>query len=245
MRLLRPRAWAALALLLAAVPVQAVSPVPVTIGPSRDGALQDLQRKVDAFLGPGRVDVRTDYLGAHCDDPDPWTWTNPGHVVELRLVDRKSPTYLIGWYAERGEVPVLDGVEDGVVLDRSCFRGMSSGFRVPKSVARFGFYCTGAAAGESYVHCSNRVWNAPGAPGLAASHLPLDGDPQMLVYDISRWVGPQTWLVACEVSDVGLPLGLGEGESDNDYSDVLFTVSGASVTPTQGRSFGGLKRLFR
>jgi len=235
----------ALALLVVAVPSHAGSPVPVVIGPSRDGTLEDLQRKVDAFLGPGRVNVRTDYLGARAGDPDPWSWTNPGHVVELRLVDRKSATFTIGWYAERGAVPVLDGVEDGVLIDRTTIRGLRAGFQPPRSIERFGFYCAGAIAGEAYLHCSNRTWNAPGAHGLAASRPPFDGDPQMLVYDISRWVGPQTWLVACEVSDVGLPLGQDDGQSDNDYSDVLFTVTGASVTPTLGRSFGGLKRLFR
>src|SRR6266487_3937314 len=68
----------ALALILAAAPVSATSPVHVDLGPSRDGSLHDLQKKLDHLVGPGRVRAESDYLGARAGDPDPWFWVNNG-----------------------------------------------------------------------------------------------------------------------------------------------------------------------
>ena len=79
---------------------------------------------------------------------------------------------------------------------------------------------------------------------VEAGYLWLDGDPQMLVYDISRWAGPQTWLVACEIDDAGLRMGHGDGECDHDYSDVIFTVSGVAITPTLNSTFGKVKQRY-
>jgi hypothetical protein len=247
MRYSLPRVWVALALLALAAPQFAAAPVPVVVGRSRDGALQDLQHKVDALLGPGRVNVRTDYLGAKAGDPDPWFWVNPGRPIEMTLVDRKSPSYVVGWYNECGVEPEIDGVDDALVLDRVRLRGVRVGFQVPRAVARFGFYLsqTNPGAGLStFRHCTNRTFNTPGCRGEEPSQPPFDGDPQMLVYDISRWAGPQTWLVAGEIDDAGIRMGHGDGECDHDYSDVLFTVTGVSVTPTLHSTFGKLKQLF-
>jgi hypothetical protein len=247
MRLSQLRAWAACALLLAARPADAVAPVPLEIGPSRDGGLHDLQRKVDLFLGPGRLNVRTDFLGARAGDADPWSWLNPGQAIELGLVDRKSPNHLVGWYRESDTPPPIDGVAGDVVLDRWRKRGMRAAFRLPASVTRFGFFVTdaGPMSPGAFRHFSNRLLNAPGPAGRGAAHAPYDGDVQFLVYDVSRWLGPRTWLVAAEISDSGRRMGHGDGESDNDYSDVLFTVSGVGVTPTLWSSFGRVKRHFR
>jgi len=87
--------------------------------------------------------------------------------------------------------------------------------------------------------------NAAGSTATKAGHAPWDGDAQMLVYDLSRLVAPDTWLVACEYSNTSRTIGTGDGESDNDYSDILFIVSGVGVTPTQTSTFGRLKALFR
>lgn len=253
MRCVRLQAWAALALLVAAVPAFAVSPVPVTIGSSRDGVLHDLQKVVDRFLGPSRIDVRADYIGAHAGDPDPWTWSAvPGKAVVLNLIDRKYPMGTIGWYREGTGTPKIDGVDDGPLFERWQLHGIHSTLRLPSTVTRFGFYVTrdpGGAAidgdNEAYTYFTNRKLNAPGPHGTGAIHAPWDGDVQMLVYDLSRWMGPDSWLVACEYSDSGDPLGMGPGESDNDYTDIVFTVEGVGVTPTLGTSFGRLKALFR
>lgn len=247
MRYLIPRAWVALALLALAAPVFAASPVPVSVGRSRDGSLHDLQHKVDMLVGPGRVNVRTDFLGARPGDADPWFWLNPGRPIEITLVDRKSSSYVVGWYSECGADPEIDGLDDALVLDRTRLRGLRVGFQMPRTVSKFGFYLSQTTPGNGRVafkHCTNRTFNTPGNRGLAPAQAPYDGDPQMLVYDISRWVGPQTWLVACEIDDAGMRLGQGDGECDHDYSDVLFTVSGVSVTPTITSTFGKVKRYY-
>jgi hypothetical protein len=246
------RAWAALALLLAAAPAFATAPVPIVMGPSRDGSLQELQKKVDHLVGPGRVDVHTDYVGAHAGDPDPWCWVNNGaHGIATKLIDRKSPHAVVGWYAETGGMPVIDGTNDGVVLEDWRLRGSQTALRLPASVTRFGFYVEHAGGddgedeGVSCRYFTNRKLNDCGPHGRGAVHEPRDGDMQALVYNVSRWLGPDTWLVACEYSDSGCHVGPGHDDSDNDYSDILFTVSAQGATPTASTTFARVKALFR
>ena len=250
------RAWAALALLMAAASALATAPVGVVMGPSRDGSLHDLQRKVDRFIGPGRVDVRTDFIGARPGDPDPFVWLNPGtaRTIQITLVDRKNPHGVLGWYEETGAVPAIDGVGDGVVFENVRLRGSKTTLRLPAAVARFGFYVQLQAGeddeedGPASIYFSNRLLNDVGPYGHGAHHEPYDGDIQMLVYDVSRWLGSNSWLVACEFSDSGSPVGLGRGESDNDFSDIVYLVAGpgaGSTTPTRKISFGHIKSLFR
>ena len=247
------RAWAAIALLVFALPALASSPVSVTIGPSRNGVLHDLQRVIDKRFGPGRIDVRTGFLGAKTGDPDPWMWTRvPGKAIVMTLLEKKFPSGTIGWYSEHGAAPHIDGVDDGIVLQRSLLNAMPTTLKLPPSVLRFGFYIQREAGGvaidgdeESYTYFSNRMLNDVGPHGTGALHAPYDGDPQMLVYDISRLTQPDTWLVACEYSDTGRPMGVGDGQSDDDYSDIIFMVSGVGVTPTDKTTFGRLKALYR
>jgi hypothetical protein len=254
MRLVPHRVWAALVLLLVTtLPAAAASPVPVTIGRSRDGVLWDLQRIVDKAFGPGRIDVRNDYIGAHADDPDPWVWSAvPGKGIMMTLVAKKHPNGTLGWYREQGSVPPLNGFADGVVLERSRLRAVPTALKLPSSVREFGFYVQ-REPGSTYIdgdgaanaYFSNRRYNDVGAHGAGAAHAPYDGDVQMLVYDIGRLTSPNTWLVAVEYSDTGDPTGTGDGQSDNDFSDFVFTVSGVGVTPTLSTSFGRLKALYR
>ena len=247
------RAWAACALLLVATSSFAVSPVNVVIGSSRDGSLHDLQRRVDRFIGYGRVDVTRDYIGARPGDPDPFTWVNTGsRAVSVQLLDRKSPRGTLGWYAEGFGVPALDGRLDGVVLPEYQMRGIRTSVQIPATVTRFGFYVRyrGSVSGDGKVdggvtHFTNRLLNDCGPFGNGAVHQPIDGDPQMLIYDVSRWLGPSTYLVACEASDSGCPVGMGDGESDNDYTDLIYLVSALGATPTRTASFTRLKALFR
>jgi len=253
MRLLLARAWTALALLMAAAPAFATAPVPIVMGTSNDGALQALQKKVDHLLGFHVVDVRQDFIGAHAGDPDPFFWLNNGvHALSVTLIDRKSPHGVVGWYQDTGAAPAIDGVDDGVVLEDWRLRGSRTQFRVPASVTRFGFYVKHAGGsddaeddGRDYLYFTNRTLNDAGLHGHGAEHAPYGGDQQMLVYDVSRWLGPDTWLVACEYSDSGGPVGNGPGQTDNDYSDILFTVTGVGATPTQATSFARVKALYR
>ena len=253
MRLMPYRLWAALALLLTALPAAASSPVTVTIGRSRDGVLWDLQRVVDKAFGPGRIDVRADYIGAHPGDPDPWIWnTVPGKAIMMTLIAKKHPNGTLGWYSDNGSIPLLGGFGNGVVLERSRLRAAPTALKLPTSVKLFGFYVQ-REAGDTYldgdagsnVYFSNRLYNDAGAHGAGASHAPYDGDVQMLVYDISRLTSANTYLVAVEYSDTGDELGTGDGQSDNDFSDFVFTITDVGVTPTQSTSFGRLKALYR
>jgi len=254
MRLVPHRSWAALALLLVTtLPATAASPVPVAIGRSRDGTLWDLQRIVDRAFGVGRIDVRTGYIGAHAGDPDPWIWsTVPGKAIIMTLIAKKHPNGTLGWYCEQGGVPSLHGAGDGIVLERSRLRSTPTALRLPSSVRNFGLYVEREPGstdidgdGAPNVYFSNRLLNDQGSHGAGALHAPFDGDVQMLVYDISRLTTSDTWLVAVEYSDTGDSIGTQDGESDNDFSDFVFTISGVGVTPTQTSTFGRLKALYR
>jgi hypothetical protein len=65
----------------------------------------------------------------------------------------------------------------------------------------FGFYLNpngpGAAtnAPEPELFFSNRLFNDLGPSGAGAIHAPFDGDVQFLVFDISTFTAPYTWLV--------------------------------------------------
>jgi hypothetical protein len=262
MKFMPSRLWLAVALLAVATPEFAAAVVPISINHERD-ELRELQRRVDKVVGAGRVSVRADYVGARPGDPDPWFWVNPGHAMEVTLVDRKSPHFVVGWYAERGALPVLDGVEDAMVLDQARTRGACVAFQLPGSVSQFGFYVAPARSpGRTGAHTrwSNRHFNQSNRGHGGPKSAPIEGDVHMLVYDISKWAGQPSWLVACEMSDAGKrgerDLGGPEGdrgerdEDDDDhdgrdYSDVLFIVSGGSVTPALKTTFAGLKRLYR
>jgi len=151
MRLMPYRLWAALALLLTALPAAASSPVTVTIGRSRDGVLWDLQRVVDKAFGPGRIDVRADYIGAHPGDPDPWIWnTVPGKAIMMTLIAKKHPNGTLGWYSDNGSIPLLGGFGNGVVLERSRLRAAPTALKLPTSVKLFGFYVQ-REAGDTYL----------------------------------------------------------------------------------------------
>lgn len=253
MRYTLPRSWVALAFLVFAIAGSTAAAVPIYVDRGHD-EFRELQRRVDRIVGAGRVNVRKDFMGAGQDAPEPWTWVNPGHAMEVTLVDRKSPHYVFGWYAEKGAYPVLDGVEDALLMDQTRPRGTCVGFSLPGHVNRFGFFVSpsGLAKSTPATLWSNRLFNQAsriGSPGA--------GGVQMLVFDISKWAGADTWLIACETNRVGpkqpggSDLGSGRVEDggsdgeDADYSDVLFIVSGGNVTPTRQATFGSLKRLYR
>ena len=246
-----PRTWAAFALLVLTVGPLAAASGPIVVGPDRH-ELRELQRRVDRLVGPGQVDVRTDFLGANPGDPDPGLWQNPGHAMELTLVNRRSPSCEVGWYAESSTRPVLDGVDDGCVLDSRKNRGDKVVFQLPTRVKRFGFYVAALAhdgAGAD-AQLTNRQWESSAGRGKTPRREPIDAARDMLVFDISHWVGPDTWLVACETSARRDDLGRGHEDDDDDdderdYADVLFVVSGGSVTPALKTTFGRVKALYR
>src|SRR5262249_11516788 len=140
----------------------------------------------------------------------------------------------------------------GIACEDWRLRGSRVNVRIPPSVTRFGFYVRHQGGddttdeGVSYLYYTNRMLNDAGPNGRGAIHTPWDGDEQALIFDVSRWMGPNTWLVACEYSDSGYPVGIGSGQSDNDYCDILFTVTAVGgTTPTRATSFARVKALWR
>jgi hypothetical protein len=240
------RAWAALALLALAVPVLATASPDDATESRREHSLHKLQEKVDECVGHKRVDVGRDFIGAHPGDPSAWSWTNNGlRGISLTLIASKSKVGGIGWYEDTGGTPVLDGVRSGVCIDGLRRRGIPMLMRLPTSVRRFGLYATQTPEGKKHrndppsVLFTNNLYNSPNTD---SRHEPVGNDKQVLVYDVSRWLGPSTWLVACPSPDRDDEP---SHEDDDDTSYLLFSVSGPSVTPVQTMSFGQVKALFR
>ena len=179
------RSWAAFALLVAAAPVFASGPALVALGSGREVSLEDLQQKVDAVVGAGHVNVRTDFIGAHAGDPSPWFWINDGvHAIAVTLIDRDSPRGAIGWYEETGHVPVLDGIGDGVVLTDLRVRNTRTLVRMPTAVKHFGFYILQKGDGEEHengqtsIVYTNNLFNDPGPHNLVSDHPSPAGERQ-------------------------------------------------------------------
>lgn len=253
MRHLHLRTWAALALLLAAVSAFASAPIMTPRGSERDHWLDDLQVKVDHLLGRDHLNVHTDYIGAHAGDPRPWSWVNDGnHPVAVTLIDRDVPKGVIGWYEETGYLPVIDGMGDGVALKDLNRRSTQTLLRLPAGVKRFGFYTTlkpvgaGQKVGECAVLYTNNLLNEQGTHGEGRTDEPR----RVYVYDVSRWLGAGTWLVASPMPSEDDPLDNASShcrrdDDDNASPALLFTVSALGATPTHHVSFTEVKALFR
>lgn len=246
------RALLAVAVLCAATmsasPTFAVSPVPVPFGASWDPPAYSLQNIVDAYLGtPGALNVQTDYIGAHAGDLDPWFWVgNTFPALLISEVAGNANINTLGWYEETGVVPVIDGVDDGIVFTGAQGSGSSTVVIMPGSTTRFGFYLDPAPNTPSaHQHFfTNRFLNDRGPNGAGAVHAPFDGDVQAIVFDVSRWKGPNTWLVCFEDLDAGKPITACCSGTDDDYNDMVFQVSALGATPARTISFGELKTRF-
>lgn len=245
-------AFAAVALLctvaLLPAPARAASPVPVMFGASWDPPGQSLQNIVDAYLGaPGLLDVQTDFIGAHVGDVDPWFWVGSGFpALLISEVAGNANTNQLGWYEETGAVPVIDGFGDGVVFGGGDGGGTNVVVVMPGSTIRFGFYLDPAPNSPSAHQrfFTNRFLNDLGPHGAGAQHAPFDGDVQAIVFDVSRWKGPNTWLVCFEDLDAGNPITACCSGTDDDYNDMVFQVSALGATPARTLSFGELKTRF-
>ena len=232
-----------------ASPAHAV--VPVVFGTSWDGV--SLQSIVDTQYGPGKINVTTDYIGAHPGDLDPWFWVdNSFSTLLIREVAGNADRNTVGWYEETGSPPVIDGVGDGVVFDGPAGAGTTVFVQFAHPMTKFGFYLDpNGPLGIPYApqperFYTNRKWNDLGPDGSGAIHAPYDGDVQALVYDISTITHqPNTWLVCFEDLDSGLnPTPCCEG-TDNDYNDLIFEVHAFGATPVVPLTFGQLKTKYR
>jgi len=224
--------------------------VPVVFGASWDPPAQSLQSIIDTRYGPGTINVQTDFVGAHAGDPDPWFWFGSqfGAMI-IREVAGNANRNVVGWYEDKGSPPVIDGVGDGVVFDGPSGEGATAVVFFDRPTTRFGFYLNPNGpldalwAAEPEKFYTNRLYNERG-PNGAALHAPFDGDVQALVFDISNYSFPNTWLVCFEDLDSGsLPTGPG-GATDNDFNDFVFEVTALGATPTLHMSLGALKARY-
>ena len=125
--------------------------------------------------------------------------------------------------------------------------------RMPAQVKRFGFYVArkaegeGKHAGQTAIFFTNHVLNDLGPLGHGTLTDPTGTNFKLLVFDASRWLGADTWLVASHFSDRGNHGGHGDrdGGDEDDDLDILFTVTGLGVTATHPVSFARVKALYR
>lgn len=244
------------ALLLAALlATPAGAAVTVALGTSWDGPTHSLQAIVDARYGAGHLNVATDYIGAHPGDIDPWFWVGE-HFSALLITEiaGNANRNTVGWYRETFTVPVIlnDDVHDGVVFDGPSSSGASRLISFSQPLTKFGFYldpngpldALNAPQPERFF--TDRYDDDPGPTGTGALHAPLGGDVQALIFDVSAWTQPNTWLVCFEDLDAGADPGpSGSAQTDNDYNDFVFEVTAFGATPVTSTSLGELKARFR
>jgi Domain of unknown function (DUF4114) len=237
---------------LACASVPARADFNVVFGTSWDGPSFELQQLVDARYGAGNINVATDYIGADAGDPDPWYWVDAGFsALVVTEVAGNADFNVVGWYKETGGLPTIDNSDDGVI-----FTGPADETNPPVLVGlpgsmNFGFYMNPNGSGgsinapEPEHFFTNRTFNDIGPDGSGALHEPLGGDVQALVYDVSAFRGPNTWLVCFEDLDSGAVPADCCAPTDNDFNDFVFEVTAVGATPVRPLSFGGLKQLYR
>lgn len=242
----------ALCITFAASPAGAV--VPVVFGTSWDGPGHGLQDVVDAYIGvPGAIHVQTDYIGAKPGDLDPWFWVGPSFpALMVTAIAGNANVNELGWYIETGIKPELDGAHDGLVFSGLQPTGANTSVVFPSGTTRFGFYLethvdVNTPSGRVHeLFYTNRWYNDLGPQGAGAIHAPYSGgDVQALVYDVSQWKGPNTWLVCFEDLDSGDPVASCCSGTDNDFNDLVFQVTALGATPAGTLTFGALKARYR
>lgn len=231
-----------------ASPAHAVSPIPVTFGDSWDPPSHSLQNIVDDYLGaPGAIDVHTDFIGGHVGDLDPWFWVgNSFPALLVSEVAGNANTNLLGWYVETLTMPVIDGIDDGIVFSGAEGAGANVVVTVPSGTTKFGFYLdpSPGVPGPHQRFFTNRFLNDVGPNGAGAIHAPADGDVQAIVFDVSRWKGPNTWLVCFEDLDYGRAITPCCTGTDDDFNDLVFELSALGATPARSLTFGELKTRY-
>ncbi len=242
--------------------------VPVVFGEHIDR----LQKLVDHLYGRGNIHVTTDYIGARPGDPDPWFWVGRGFAgVLIRDHTDGAKRDVVCWYAEDGSEPIFPG--NGIVFRDHGRRDATAVIVFPHPETRFGFLLDphperehGRGECEPELFFTNRRWNDPGADGLRTKHDRFSGDMRALVFDVSRWSSPNTWLVCFEDHDAGRRgegpcvedgpgdtpdpvaerlVGPGHPHADNDFADVVFEIQALRATPITPVSFGALKLRYR
>ncbi len=247
-------AVAAVGLLGLASPAHAI--VPVVFGTSWDGPGKTLQDIVDARYGAGKINVKTDYIGAKAGDLDPWFWVGNFAAVMMAKIAGNADYNVVGWYMETNSTPVLDPAHSGVLFVGPGGIGAQTVVTFNQPMTKFGFYlqpksCAGQTLCDygPQTYFTNRRYNDIGPCGTGALHPPVDGDVQALVFDVTKFVpggaSQPTWLVCFEDLDSGrIPQPCCNG-TDNDFNDAVFEVTALGATPAATLSFGALKARYR
>ena len=222
------------------------------IGDSWSVPRDKLQSIIDATYGPGHIDVQTDYLGAQPGDPDRIVWmSSVWPIMQLREISGTALRPDFGWYIETDDErpPVIDGLDDGPAFKNGRDGPTTTLLQFRNRGRSVGFYLHTADAGSGQgprTFFTNRSLNDVGPGGRGALHEPGEGgDIQALVFDVSEWTRPLTWLVCFENRDTGAMPGACCETTDNDYADYVFEIRAEAITPTIAPSFGSLKMLYR
>ncbi|MFQ5599754.1 MAG: DUF4114 domain-containing protein [Candidatus Krumholzibacteriia bacterium] len=245
-----PAVCAALYLVLAA---PAMAQVSVVFGTTWDNPPITLQDILDAEYGVGTINIANDYIGKSAGNPDPFIFSGTGlSGVIIREVAGFANNNILGWYEDTGVMPVIDGIDDGVVFDGPTGQGELKMIDFGGGVLSFGFYMnpngTGDArnAPEPELFFSNRFYNDLGPDGSGTIHEPFDADVQALVFDVSSIVGqPNTWVVAFEDLDSGADPGPCCATTDSDFNDLVFEVTVAQTVAVEEVAMSVVKRLYR
>ena len=226
--------------------------VQVVMGESWLGRPDRLQGIIDATYGPGRIRADSDYLGARAGDPDPIVWLSSiWPILQVREVSGAAHRGTLGWYIEARDdrLPTIDGADDGPVFKYGNAGTSTTILNFRARGRRVGFYLRSRDAGSGLgprTFFTNRRFNDAGPDGTGALHQPMEGgDVQALVFDVSPWTRPNTWLVCFEDRDSGAQPGPCCATTDNDFADYVFEVRAEVATPTVTPSFGALKSSYR
>jgi hypothetical protein len=244
-----------LSIIILAWPVLASAEFTVTFGSSWDDV--PLQQILDEEYGFGVIDAATDYEGYLSGDGDPAYWVDTSlDGLMIREIAGHRHNNTLGWYAEDlSGPPVIDGVDDGVIFDGPSGPGNTTTVFFPDGMTQFGIYLNPNGAGdgggnapEPEIFFANRFYNDIGPDGTGALHEPRDGDPQVLIYNITHLNGgTPTYVLAWEDLDYGSPVSpTGNWYfTDNDFQDLVVEIQAVSPVPTETSTWGDLKALYR
>ncbi len=235
-----------------AIAAPAGAQVNVVFGTTWDAPSTALQNILDARYGVGNISVTTDYIGKAVAEPDPFVWSGLSfNSLLVREVAGNANNNLVGWYLDTGTAPVIDGVNDGVVFNGPQGEGTVAMVTLGPGNTAFGFYMnpngTGGAtnAPEPEKFFSNRFYNDIGPDGSGAVHTPTNGDVQALIFDVSFWTQPNTWVVCFEDLDSGPNPTPCCAQTDNDFNDFVFEVTVARTVGVEQLAMSALKALYR
>ncbi len=229
------------------------------VAPPRGGRdLAPLQRIADARYGPGHVNVATDFYGLHAGENDPWIWQGEG--IQARLLENDARGHrraTLGWYRETGTRPLYPG--GGVLFGAKAREGDRAVVGLP-GVTRLGFYYypgtdrSVADDPNARMTFTNRLLNPSTDAGPGAAPIAGGGSSSALIFDVSPWSAPGTWLVwfaspTAAADDDGSDWGDDDGDSGgcghDDASGLALEVTILHATPAVATSFGGLKQRYR